>query len=234
MTLEELLIDLSHGELSNLSMALSGAGGIEETQMPKAVLAINSALLRLYTRFSISTKEVLVEQVEGITRYELSSKYAESSYDPVLVKYPYIKDTPQEPFENDVIRVLEVYDSLWKKLPLNDQTRRDSVFTPNPFTVQVPHVMPGVALGIKYQAKHPPLSVETLGSEISIPAALEEALRAFAGYSIFHSMNTAEAMLQADKLLIRFEGLCADVENQGLFNSNLSTTESLFEKRGWV
>jgi hypothetical protein len=108
MNVDQLFQNLSYGELSNLSMGVEGEGAIEEKHQPKIILHANEGLLRLYTRFLLLEKDVLIEQVEHITNYHLLKRFAESNWNPEEEPYAYIKDLGREPFEEDVIKILSV------------------------------------------------------------------------------------------------------------------------------
>jgi hypothetical protein len=234
MNVAELFKKLSYGELSNLSLSVDGTGTIAEEHQEKVIIHANEGLLRLYSRFVLSEKDVIVEMVEGITNYHLTKRFAETNWNPEETSYPYIKDLGREPFLEDVIRILEVYDSLNCKLPLNDSERCDSLFTPQAKVLQVPHVKPGVALSVLYQAKHPPLSHENLEDEVDLPDVLHGALTAFIASKIFGNMNTQETTAKSQEFYIYYENICADAEEHDLVSTSISTTNTRFQRRGWV
>lgn len=234
MDVNELFRQLSVGELSNLALAMDGSGTIEEASHGKVVLYINDALKKLYGRFVLKTKDVLVEEVGHITNYHLIKRFAESNYDPAVEPYPYIKDRIKEPFQQDVIKILEVYDSHGCKLPLNDAERCDSLFTPQANVLQVPHPVSGVSLSVMYQAAHPEITVDNLEAEIELPEILEPALREFIAYKVFTHTNSQEATAKAQEHLNQYEAICSEIEQKDLVSTSVATTNSTFEKRGWV
>lgn len=155
MNLENLYQTLSYGQLSNLAISGDGSGTIIESGQPKIVIAANEALKRLYSKFNLLEKDVLIEQASHITNYHLDKRFAESSYDPDKVNFPYIKDLFNETFEDDVIRITGVFNSHNNyPLPLNDDEAEWSLFTPRYNILQVPKPQDKVSLSVMYQAKH--------------------------------------------------------------------------------
>ena len=114
MKLEDLFSRLSYGELSNLSIGNEGRGSIKEEDIPKLVAHVNDGLTRIYSRFVLCTKQLLIEQVQHITNYHLITKYAESAG--ADVPWPYIKDLPGNLFKGDVIRMADHIDSMEMQL----------------------------------------------------------------------------------------------------------------------
>ena len=82
MNLSQYLTELSYKELSNLSLADSGSGTIKPEKIPFIVSCINEALLRLYTRFVLKDKTLVIELRDYLGEYHLNSRYAVSSGSP--------------------------------------------------------------------------------------------------------------------------------------------------------
>lgn len=231
MKLEDLFSRLSYGELSNLSIGNEGRGSIREEDIPKVTAHVNDGLLRIYSRFVLSTKQLLVEQVRHITNYHLIPKYAESSGSDV--EWPYIKDLPDDKFLGDLIRILEVQDDRGK-LPLNDTGNPHSLFTPYPQVLQVPNPRAGKPLSIEYQARHITLNNDDLDQEILIPFVLEGALQSFVAYKIFSHMNGQDNQVKSQEHLNTYDGICVDVEARDLVNATTATSHYKLEERGFV
>lgn len=234
MTVTDLFRALSYGEFSNLSIGQDGQGSITAVAKPRIIQHANEGLLRLYSRFILSEKDVIVELVEGVTYYHLDSKYSETVHDPEDILYPYIKDLGREVFANDVIRVLSVFDSHGNRLPLNDNELPASVFTPQARIIQVPYFLEQTSLSVLYQAKPPLLDHEDPGGEIVLPEFLVGALTAHIAYKIYSFMNTAEASGKALEHKARYEEICLEAIEQDLVQTSISTTNSRFDKRGWI
>src|SRR6218665_3854049 len=136
MKVSTLFRNLSLQELSNLHISNDGSGNIQTSAIPKLIGYTNDGLEALFTRFTLLSKTVIVEMVAHITQYHLLSKYAESSESNDEIHY--IKDMMRDRFEGDVIKIIEVYDSLGKRRVLNDPDNANSLFTPTPITLLVP------------------------------------------------------------------------------------------------
>lgn len=233
LTLQELFTDLSHGELSNLHMGAEGSGAIEETKQPKIVLYTNEGLLKLHSRFCLIEKDLNLELVGHITNYHFLRKFAESNRDPKQ-KYLYIKDLLCEPFIEDVIRVLTVYNKMGDLLPLNDTANACSVFTPQPQILQVPNPIQGMSLSIGYQARHPKITGEDLEQRIELPDTLHVALTSYIAYNVYCTISTAEATAKAQEHLLKYETTCQEVEDKDLVSTSSSSTNVRFRKNGWI
>lgn len=232
MNINELFKDLSYGELSNLALANDGNGTIRDEDKPKILNYTNEALLRLHSKFVLIENNVLLQLVTGITNYHLNSKFAFTNETSTATKY--IMDLPYEPFSDDVLKVLEVYDHTGTRVPLNDAECMRSVYTPRATVLQVPHAEDGMQLSLLYQAKHPKLSMDYLDDEISLPDVLMGALRAYIAYSTYSHMNTETSTIKAQEHLAMYNGICEEVEEKDLVNGSISATNTRFAKRGWV
>lgn len=237
MKLLDLFRDLALGELSNL--AHSEGGTIIPAKRPQVVTYANEGLLALYSKFVLMERDMLVEMREGVTNYHLLKRYAMSQYDaenpPDRWHLPYIIDTIGEPFQEDVIKILSVYNSFGQKMPLNDLENCRSVFNPQSTVLQVPFPIPGQALALEYQAKHPKLEhCDCEETEILLPEVLHSALRAYIAWKVFMHMNTQESTGKGQEHQMNYEGHCLDVVEKDLVSSSSSTTNVRFHKRGWV
>lgn len=233
MNIEQLFTDLSFGELSSLALANEGDGTITDAGKERVIRFANDGLLKLYTRFILKQNDVLIDLVDWITSYHLLKKFAQSQADTSTQTVLYIRDLPLEPFEEDSIRILNVFNSHGVLLPLNDEDNPHSVFTQGN-VLQVPRPKTGVALSVMYQAKHPQLILDDLTQEIELPDVLVPALRAWIAARTFGQMNTQESMGIAGTHETAFENICAEVIQQDLVSTSISTTGKRFEKNGWI
>ena len=234
MQLEELFRRLSFGELSNLSIGSEGSGSIPEESHGKVIQYANEALLRIYSRFLLKSKDLIIEQVRHITNYQLHKQFAESSGSDV--KWPYIKDLPDEPFTEDVIKILAVFDGDGCKLPLNDRENKNSLFTPQPDVLQVPTPKAGIPLGVEYQARHPVLNTEDkyLSQELEVPFYLEGALQSFVAHKVFSHMGGGDNLVKSQEHEAAYEKICLEVLDKDLGNTTAHTSHSKLELRGFV
>ncbi|WP_244832336.1 DUF6682 family protein [Caballeronia sp. TF1N1] len=235
MNINQLFQDLSFGELSTLSLAQDGNGYITDAGKERLIRFANDGMLKLYGRFVLKESELLIEQVEWITNYHLILKFAESQMATGDQDYYYIKDLPAEPFKDDVIRILKVYDVSGCELKLNDDANPFSLFTPQANVLQVPNPVGGAPLAVTYQAKPAPLVLnEALDQEIELPDVLHAALRNWIAYRCFGQVKTQESMAAAADHLAQFEGACAEVITYDLVGNTTSQTNNRFALNGWA
>lgn len=233
MTLIDCLQQLSWGELSNLSWGNDGKGSIRSDKVPVIVNFINEALLRLYSKFALRKAVLFVELTENRTQYHLSSKHAYTNTNSTEEKF--IRDTEENPYKDDLIKIMEVWSNTHCKLPLNNHSEYWSVFTPSFDMLQIPHPICGVVLSVVYQARHPVLDFYSCPEkEINIPISLESALKAYVAYLVYSGMNTQEAVANSQKYLAQYDAIIRDTIEQDIVSSSYSQTNIKFNERGWV
>lgn len=238
MKVSELFYRLSVGELSNLAMSNEGNGEIRQQDQGKLLVYTNAALMAVHKRFVLNTKEVLIETIDHIVNYHLKVQFALSSNSTERNKY--IIDSVGSPFTGDVIRILEVYDAMKWKLPLNDPGHSESLFTPGPNVLQVPNPINRMALSVMYQANHDPLEFlglkneEVLAQHIEMPEFLESALLNHVAYKVFSHLNGAEHQSKAQEYIAMYEAECSEIEENDLIGQSQSTTQTKLQERGFV
>ena len=110
MQLGDLFANLSYGSLSNLAIGGEGSGVIPAQHEPRLVSLTNQALKLLSGKFLMCEKEVIIRAIEGRAIYPLEYEFAESNTAATGDKF--IVDTVEQPFMEDVVTVLEIYDEL--------------------------------------------------------------------------------------------------------------------------
>lgn len=167
MYLSKLFKQLATGELSQV--AISENGSIQEDSYDAIITHLNIGLTKLYTRFPLLEKEVVIQQFEHITQYRLSSKYAVSNEDSTEV-YKYIIDSTDNPFMDDVLRVEQVFDEEGNYIKLNDEYTDGRVFfTPAYDLLQIPMPEENNAVFVTYRADHPEVVLEDQEVTTTIP-----------------------------------------------------------------
>lgn len=241
MKLYEYLQHLSYAELSNLRVGKDGTGnGISPSKIPYVVNCINEGLLRLYSKFVLKTNSVLVELNEVRTRYHLSSKHSwlnadeDDKGDPEFSD-KFLRDDPEHPFTDDIIKILGVVSTEGVEVPLNNNASPISVYTPAYDVLEVPMTVPGVALTVVYQAKHVHLDFEkNPEQEINLPESLLGALSSYVAYLVYSNMNTQEAITNAQKYLQNYQMILQENIDMDLVHSSYSQDNTKFRFNGWV
>lgn len=231
MKLNELLTQLSHGELSNTRFGSSGSGEIQEDKIPVVVEYINEGLLRLCSRFPLIKKTLYLELLEWKTNYLLTYAHAYSNEESKETKY--IFDLGNNKFEDDVLKIYEVRTALDIELPINNPDEEWSVYTPLYNVLQVRRPVGGTVLFVKYWAKHPKITGD-LDQVIQIPEVLEGALRAYVAYQVYSNMNTQEAVANAQKHMSIYEQIVNDAIANDSITVSVNRTGMKFRKNGWV
>lgn len=232
--LTELYKSLALSVLNNTSVITDDKKDIEPDKKEYILEFINEGLTRLHGRFPLKTESVFVEMREGRTEYPLLSRYSFMGFDPELAQYPFIMDSVTHPFEENVIKILMVYDSTGERRGLNDNHNPHGLFTPRPDTLQCIRPRHCEVLTVTYQAKHPTLTVDGENQEVDLPDSLLPALKYWVAYSYYTGLNTAESTSKAAEYLQMYESICGEVKDYDLGSSSESNTNTLFERRGWI
>ena len=234
MDLNELYKRLSYGELSNLSIGSEGSGTIIVEKQPIILFLANEALRELSKRFVLRENVLLIEQQEGVINYRLDPIYSIQNAEASGVEYPYIVDSPDAPFNDVVLKILQVYDECGRELPLNDRDNYWSLFTPQNNLLQIPNPQVGSSLSINYQTFLKPILGVDLEETIDIPVVLEKALTSYIAGHVLGNMNTQESNAKSQEHLLRFQAICAEAEEKDLLSISNSDTNKKFEQRGWI
>lgn len=237
MTLEELFQRLSYGPLANLALSNEGAGGIIDAKKPSMVSFANDALVRLHTRFLLAERALIVRQMDGISNYHLvpENTFTASLVDNPPSTTPYIRDSLSRPFQDDLIKILRVYNSSGCEIRLNDD-HHSSYNTPENHILQVPCPINDELTQVVYQAKHRKLSFNpaNLNQTITLPSSLEEPLICYIAYLHYSSMNGQDNVARASEYLSRFNTICGEVEARGVVNTGDNNTNTKLECRGFA
>lgn len=123
-TVRDLFDDLAYGELSNLKIGNDTIGSIAEENYPKMISHINLGLIDLFQKFVLKKKEVNVHQIAGVTTYYLRTDHMDD------IGYCgkngiYIEKAAMDPFDDDIVKVIEIFDAAGDVIPLNDKRATD-------------------------------------------------------------------------------------------------------------
>lgn len=230
---------LARGVFRNTALSIL-RGGMDDhwEEFEQVCTMIDEGLTRLYGRYILKENSVLIEMQPGITSYHLRSMYSVTGSDPLRVPHPYIMDLPNEPFLEDVVKVLSVVDGSGVQRPLNDHSNPQSLFTPQADIIQNMFPRDLEVLCVAYQAR--PLSVLVPDSEgwlddteFFLPDCLIPALTAYVSYLYHQTVATAESSATAMTQIRMYEGVCRGVDHMDLVNQSLSNTNVRFSLNGW-
>lgn len=225
---------LSYGLLRNLSMSADASGTIVEASRNTVITHMNTALGRIYNRFNLKEKELVIQMYRHITNYHLDRKFAMMNDDRPVGNYPYILDLPAEPFMDDAAKILTVRDDLNRDRPLNDPDKCLAVFTPYPTTLNIPDPTEGRPIFVTYQALHPKLQFGVYDTELELPQLLEDAFFTMVAGLVLSDINTTESNGKAMEHYAAYDAACADIEKQGNASiDSIGSGAAKFHKRGF-
>ena len=238
MTIQDYVRQLARGVLRNTAMADLAYNFTKESNFVTLATFIDEGLLRLYSRFIIKERHLFLEMRPGITFYHLTKLYSVQGGDTSRVPYPYIMDLPNDPFLEDVIKVLNIVDSDGVTRPLNDHSKSNSLFTPQFNIIQNLYPRDLECLSVAYQAKPTSVLVPKFESwdsdaEVFLPDALIPALTAYVAYLYYSPIGSQESSSIATANLMMYEQVCRDVERMDLVNNSMSCTNTRFGQNGW-
>ena len=172
---------------------------------------------------------------EGMVEYTISGEFAVSSEDIHSNGPFYILDTEEEPFKNDLIQILSVYDDTGREHSIDNKTEWNSIYRPAYNKVVIPYDCAEQRLfSFGYQARYPEVTLDKAADNIPIPHSLEEALLSYIAYGVYKDMNTAESVGSAQGHLLDYERLTGKAEAKNLAGESLSDTGNKFSNKGFV
>lgn len=253
MNLTELLQKLSWGPLAELSIAGEGSGFVPPENVPRLVIPINDVLRKLYARFALQKRTVILETVDGVYAYQLAPQFAQLSGSTEPNKY--LKDTTANPFLNDVLQVTDILgneaalptdpkyvnqprldENNYVSLPLNDREDRLSWHALSYDTLSMDYPKTGDRYFVQYRAKHAsiPLQPAEPGEiQIRIPEQLETALLSGVAACIYGGMSMEAALGKAKMHAGIYEEECLRLELADMFNQFVEATNTKPAKGGW-
>lgn len=234
MTLNDLFKQLSHNELKNTFFGNGGAGYVNDEDKAMLISLVNDSLDALHVKFVLSIKDVLIQQYKHITNYHLIPRFSATVGNKNIEPFLYIRDTPGEVFQDEVLKIIKVYSQHGHELPLNQVDRRNSLFTPESKILQVPRPKEGEVLSVVYQSSFKRFCLEDEDLEISIPISLEAALKAHIAYLYFEGIGTEDSTMRANNHFQKYLRICNDSSLAGLNDTSFATASNKFHIRGFV
>lgn len=234
MKLKDFLQQIALGELSGSHLVDLASYEIETKHLPKVIHFLNQGLEYFYSNHPLRTNEVIIKLTNGINRYYLDSDYALSSdsYDGTK----YIMDTPDKPFQDDVLHVLEVVSTDGLYFTLNDPNSYININTPEYNCIQVDNFHGAEYLLIKYQAGHPKIRLtepRTSNVKISIPSSYETALQTYVACLVYNSMG-GKHLNESNALFAKFKSLTEELKLTGIGLTTQTGVNIKPQLRGWV
>lgn len=232
MNVDDFIEQLCLGELSNLYLGEQGLVELHPNRRRKIILYTNQGLKALCSRFQLVKKELIVRGLDHVSLYPLRKEHSMTNG---TARHKFIDDRYCDPFEGDVIKILDVFNELGMKFPMNDVEKSESMFTPTYDTLQITHPVLGQGYSVIYQALAPKLSFDSTGcQEFNLPPMLEEALVAFVAGKVYEHMNGEANKATAQGHMATFESKCLEAGNLDMTAESAVPSHNKAEQRGFV
>jgi len=230
--------DLGVGVLKNLSYYNPSINSVNEQDYPIIVSYINLALIALFKRFLLRTGEVIVQQHPSLIRYPLRSQYAASNATSTeLIKY--IMDSDEHPFQDDILKIEQVFSELGEEYIINDSKQPYPIFTPTHDTViMVPTGEIPQAVSVIYRARHPAISMDAsfdpFTTMLNIPEYILDALYARVGAYAYKGVSADDTEASASRsYMVQYESECQRLEIE-FVAPNDNEESDRFDVKGWA
>ena len=233
MLLKEVLEHLSYSEFAHIKLGGATLGSIEVADRPQIVSFINLGLSDLYKKFLLSEKEVIIQQFANISEYVIHS---DNSVSKGTATYQYVKDTALIPFQDDLLKIEQVFAEDGVEYPLNDANDELAVFTTRYDTIQIQNPDDANAVSVTYRAKAVKLSTTAPDPDtmdVPLPDTLLTALLAFIAHRA-HKPMASETNRAGSDYLGAYLALCAEAELYGTASNIVFENTHRFENNGWV
>lgn len=236
MKVRDLLDQLSHGELRQMALGGSEAGGIQPSDYPKVIPHIQLGLTELHKRFLLRKAEITVQQQEHLQTYHIHPRYSQTNTESTE-PHKYIKDTIYMPFtdEDSVFRIERIFKEDGSEYFLNDENNVFSLYTPADLTIQVPYNDANNAMTVQCRANHPKLDLEgddILNQDVEISSTYLEALLLYIGARYLSTSGNVESEANGLAMNAKFEASVARISNLNLSVKDNTRNEKL-ELNGW-
>jgi hypothetical protein len=235
MKIKRIIEHLEHGVLSKINLGGNTTMGVTSYNYPSLISAIELGLLELAQVFDLKQREVFVKQEDHIKIYELDVKYAVTNTASTET-YKYIKDSVDNPFIGDILRIEAVYDELGNKLRLNNDNDPDSLYTPNVTSIQVPRPNAENTLSVIYSAGTVELRKTgdgLLEQEVYLPNSLLQALTMFVAAQVVMGRDSLEAKNESLIFERKYKEAVVTALNYGVKASD-NTNNINVERKGWA
>ena len=249
MKLAEIFAQLTHGELSQISLGGAAAGEVNASGYLQLVSHVNLGLTALHKRFQIKENRLILNLIEGVINYPLKSSYAVNGVES-FVAVRTIQDTVLNPFKDDILKVERVYTDVDWELGLNNESDKYSVFTPafNSLRIHKDLVDPSISLPdwlltesltVVYRANHRILTADDdidfpEDVEIDLPDSYLEPLLYFIASRIMNPIGSGQGeMNMGNNYAAKYEQACQALEVANLQIDQGSQRTNL-QRNGWV
>lgn len=219
MKVSDFFQNIALGELNGSNMTELSGFEILEAKLPIVINSLNQGLDFLFTRFDLKESQVVIQLKEGITRYYIDSDYALSNQNLSLPKY--LLDSVDNPYPDDLLQVLQVFDENGNELCVNDEYAQYGVFTPEYNCIQVSEnvLQSAEYLVVIYRAKHSKIPLDTPRNSkinLNIPVSFNTALQTYVASLVYMNQGGQEYLSIGNALYAKAMTLLEEADKQGI------------------
>lgn len=224
MKVQDIIDDLQAAEFSELAI---GDSAFTETNTPRYLKLIQSALTELHVQFLLRQEELVIQPIEGLVDYPLHSDHADTSE---VEATKFIVDSIYQPFDWEPLQILGAYDELGNEIPINASNHICGIFVSTPRSVMIPATVTTRQISLVCRANH--VILTGLTDNINIPSTMRNALVWFIASRIWGSRKDDQASNKSVMYMQQYLSACELLRNTGT-GIAVDTVEFNYACNGW-
>jgi len=181
---------------------------------------INLALIQVYKKFSVSTKEQAINIYDDIHIYKLGPDVLNPTM--AFTQEKYLKD-----LDGDEV-VSSGGSSEVVEIGINDENDINSIFTPSPGEMMVTYPTTGQVIAVIYKASPDTIESDELDNLLVLPDQYIEPLLMYVGYLAF--LSTGTSLEKGEGFLVKYNIACASLTKLGITNPDNTSNHKLIQK----
>jgi len=209
----QIMSNLTYGELSQYAVGGANQGQVLEKDYPRVMSAINRGVNEIQKDLSVHEGSIRLRLIEGVLTYPIHSQHSMVTGTHV---HKFVDDSTYEPFEDDILRILRVYDKGGTELPINEHNLSNTIYVPAHNVIQHPFVIDQDILGVVYSRFSKAVTVttaeEAASTYLAIPDPTLSALYAYVASIMSAGITTAQEISDSDKWRAEYEARIAKLK----------------------
>lgn len=246
ITIKNIFDLLAEGEFAHMNLKQRHTGGLSEEEYPSIIGHINLGLLEFYKRFNFLQDEITLH-VNSLTKiyYLRPDRFGLPAN---MGKQIYLEEDTDNPFDNNILEITNVYNSIGDDLPLNDRRAALAIETISYDTLRITSadnylaslVLAGGVLNVRYKASYPTITIDEdfdpVTHELHIPDVILEPLLFYIASRVYKSMGSNDSGEGADKSMTyiqKYELACQKIDTFGL-DTQINDARTNFDEGGFI
>ncbi len=238
ITIKEIFNLLAEGEFSHMNLKQRHTGGLAEEEYPKVIGHLNLGLIELYKQFNFLQDELTLHICPQTKIYYMRSDRFGLVQN--MCKHTYIEEDPDNSFDNNILEITNIYNSIGDDLPLNDRRATLAIETINYDTLRIAPILACEVLSVRYKASYPKIFIDeefdAEAYELYIPDVILEALLFYIASRVYKGMGSNDSSQNADKSMTymqKYELACQKIDTFGL-DTQINDARTNFDESGFV